>query len=178
MVKIDEHTDSGSLLTAHKHILAILRTGVTWEDSYRWSCWYILARPFSNAWKDCVIQNVWYNSSQRFVDLPAGKMLYHVPCLLQRIVLFSDSPPTSSCISFFLVWCLHVLLLLWCCTDVCIHLASSKEILISVPAARRLVPVSRRMGSKQQVGMTANWHQSLLRYTHLQSIFCGRSHIQ
>jgi hypothetical protein len=113
----------------------------------------MLARPLSAARKNYAIQNVcFYNSSQKPVRLPAGKMLYHVSCLYQPIVLFSDtrSVPAHPASLFRLFWCLHVLLLLWCCTDACIHLASSKEILISVPWNPSLVPVPRRMRSKQR----------------------------
>jgi len=45
----------------------------------------------------------------------------------------------------------RILLLLWCCSDVCIHLAPSKETLISVPYSPPWVDVARMMRAIKQV---------------------------
>jgi hypothetical protein len=77
----------------------------------------LLHRPLCDSWKNHATQ-LRYNQHEPpvCVSTDCPMLLDHVPSPLQGTLLFSDARPGSSDIS-------RILLLLWCCTDVCIHLA-------------------------------------------------------
>jgi hypothetical protein len=81
----------------------------------------VLHRPLCDSWKHHATP-LCYNQQEPPVCVSTDRplLLDHVPSPLQGALLFSDARPGSSDNS-------RILLLLWSCTDVCIHLALSKE---------------------------------------------------